>query len=75
MPFPEDNKEKKALISNNNKINLRDLRAEVIKFRDGKLAPKFMDSPSGDLDGSNEVDLEVNTPLKFASLSEATKAC
>ena len=62
---------------NSNNINLRDLRAEVIKFRDGNLAPKFTPSKTPE-EIENELDAQINdvsTPMEFASLKEAMQSC
>lgn len=73
-------KEKGIVIINNNNsnnINLRDLRAEVIKFRDGNLAPKFTPSKTPE-EIENELDAQINdvsTPMEFASLKEAMQSC
>jgi len=73
-------KEKGIVIINNNNsnnINLRDLRAEVIKFRDGNLAPKFTPSKTPE-EIENELDAQINdvsTPMEFASLKEAIQSC
>ena len=73
-------KEKRIVIMNNNNsnnINLRDLRAEVIKFRDGNLAPKFTPSKTPE-EIENELDAQINdvsTPMEFASLKEAMQSC
>ena len=73
-------KEKRIVIINNNNsnnINLRDLRAEVIKFRDGNLAPKFTPSKTPE-EIENELDAQINdvsTPMEFASLKEAMQSC
>ena len=73
-------KEKGIVIINNNNsnnINLRDLRAEVIKFRDGNLAPKFTPSKTPE-EIENELDAQisdVSTPMEFASLKEAMQSC
>ena len=73
-------KEKRIVIMNNNNsnnINLRDLRAEVIKFRDGNLAPKFTPSKTPE-EIENELDAQisdVSTPMEFASLKEAMQSC
>ena len=73
-------KEKRIVIMNNNNsnnINLRDLRAEVIKFRDGNLAPKFTPSKTPE-EIENELDGQINdvsTPMEFASLKEAMQSC
>ena len=72
--------EKRIVIINNNNsnnINLRDLRAEVIKFRDGNLAPKFTPSKTPE-EIENELDAQINdvsTPMEFASLKEAMQSC
>ena len=78
---PDGNvKEKEIVIINNNNsnnINLRDLRAEVIKFRDGNLAPKFTPSKTPE-EIENELDAQINdvsTPMEFASLKEAMQSC
>ena len=63
--------------NNSNNINLRDLRAEVIKFRDGNLAPKFTPSKTPE-EIENELDAQINdvsTPMEFASLKEAMQSC
>ena len=73
-------KEKGIVIINNNNsnnINLRDLRAEVIKFRDGNLAPKFTPSKTPE-EIENELDAQINdvsTPMEFASLKEVMQSC
>jgi uncharacterized protein (DUF736 family) len=73
-------KEKGIVIINNNNsnnINLRDLRAEVIKFRDGNLAPKFTPSKTPE-EIENELDAQINdvsTPMEFVSLKEAMQSC
>jgi len=73
-------KEKGIVIINNNNsnnINLRDLRAEVIKFRNGNLAPKFTPSKTPE-EIENELDAQINdvsTPMEFASLKEAMQSC
>ena len=73
-------KEKGIVIINNNNsnnINLRDLRVEVIKFRDGNLVPKFTPSKTPE-EIENELDGQINdvsTPMEFASLKEAMQSC
>jgi len=70
----EENQERGLVINN---INLRDLRAEVIKFRDGNLAPKFTPSKTPE-EIESELDSQiddVSTPMEFASLKEAMQSC
>ena len=78
---PDGNVKEKGIViinnNNSNNINLRDLRAEVIKFRDGNLAPKFTPSKTPE-EIENELDAQINdvsTPMEFASLKEAMQSC
>ena len=78
---PDGNVKEKGIViinnNNSNNINLRDLRAEVIKFRDGNLAPKFTPSKTPE-EIENELDAQINdvsTPIEFASLKEAMQSC
>ena len=78
---PDGNVKEKGIViinnDNSNNINLRDLRAEVIKFRDGNLAPKFTPSKTPE-EIENELDAQINdvsTPMEFASLKEAMQSC
>ena len=78
---PDGNVKEKGIViinnNNSNNINLRDLRAEVIKFRDGNLAPKFTPSKTPE-EIENELDGQINdvsTPMEFASLKEAMQSC
>jgi tetratricopeptide (TPR) repeat protein len=78
---PDGNVKEKGIViinnNNSNNINLRDLRAEVIKFRDGNLAPKFTPSKTPE-EIENELDAQiddVSTPMEFASLKEAMQSC
>ncbi len=74
----EINQERELIINNTtHDINLHDLRAEVIKFRDGNLAPKFTPSKTPE-EIENELDAqidEVSTPMEFTSLKEAMYSC
>ena len=74
----DNNNEERGLIlkENNNGMNMRDLRAEVIKFRDGKLAPKFktQEEIENELESKVE-DADVTTPMEFTSHKEAMKFC